>query len=705
MKKRMRILTALCLAAAMGIVPAGCGAQKAPESKTESAAESKTESVTESSAESGPESEPEDAPISEPDGGQGKASGKAQEASLEGKPWINGNLYGNWPETKPGVEESLELNENYDFYKKAAPMGTAEQSTNISRGQAKVLEEMEKLCRDTEKTGPEEESLRILYGYYMGERKPEESFASVMAYVDRVKAVKTPDELTALIKGEDGYIFGEAFLLGFLQPTTSSGKDSLNLALPTILEDIPTEGESTEPPKKDVKGAKERLLRMKFSEEEADQAIGKLQELESNNAREVLSTEEESKLLDKGTLSLKDIQDAQPLVAALIKSQGFVREGAETEPMYELSAGYLESIRKLFTEENLGLLKAMAALTIYKLDPTIAPENTEQTMQSFLNFVPRVVSEQAFVHNCVPKDRVEAYPKLAEEYREAMRERIMKNSWLNEETKKKASAKLDKLVVSDLLYPYGEIDCESLRTGLRGSKNFLEAAAQCRKFGHKCDTQFAGRESRRGNRYETNELTLAVGGKYAPDINTFYIGAASLLDGMYDGTSRETILGSIGAHIGHELSHGYDLFGAQKDADGTAPLFTEQDGKTFAEKGKSIAGKLGKIEMLSGFFVNGERVVNEMLADITGLSLSLDLAKKTENFDYDAMFRAYARFYQCIYRDRKVMTDVFADEVHPVPYSRVNYVVAQFDEFYKTYPSVKEGTPMYIAPEQRELIW
>ena len=103
--------------------------------------------------------------------------------------------------------------------------------------------------------------------------------------------------------------------------------------------------------------------------------------------------------------------------------------------------------------------------------------------------------------------------------------------------------------------------------------------------------------------------------------------------------------------------------------------------------------------------VNGERVVNEMLADITGLSLTLDLAKKTENFDYDAMFRAYARFYQCIYRDRKVMTDVFADEVHPVPYSRVNYVVAQFDEFYKTYPSVKEGTPMYIAPEQRELIW
>ncbi len=40
-----------------------------------------------------------------------------------------------------------------------------------------------------------------------------------------------------------------------------------------------------------------------------------------------------------------------------------------------------------------------------------------------------------------------------------------------------------------------------------------------------------------------------------------------------------------------------------------------------------------------------------------------------------------------------------------MPYIRVNYTVAQFDEFYEAFPSVKEGTPMYIAPEDRILIW
>ncbi|MBQ6233422.1 MAG: hypothetical protein IJJ80_07905 [Clostridia bacterium] len=42
---------------------------------------------------------------------------------------------------------------------------------------------------------------------------------------------------------------------------------------------------------------------------------------------------------------------------------------------------------------------------------------------------------------------------------------------------------------------------------------------------------------------------------------------------------------------------------------------------------------------------------------------------------------------------------------HPLPYIRVNFTVQHFDEFYQTYPSVTEGTPMYLAPEDRLLIW
>ena len=59
-----------------------------------------------------------------------------------------------------------------------------------------------------------------------------------------------------------------------------------------------------------------------------------------------------------------------------------------------------------------------------------------------------------------------------------------------------------------------------------------------------------------------------------------------------------------------------------------------------------------------------------------------------------------------MYPDREGMVmDSTSMCLHPASYVRVNYTVAQFDEFYQAFPSVKEGTPMYIAPGDRTVIW
>ena len=89
------------------------------------------------------------------------------------------------------------------------------------------------------------------------------------------------------------------------------------------------------------------------------------------------------------------------------------------------------------------------------------------------------------------------------------------------------------------------------------------------------------------------------------------------------------------------------------------------------------------------------------------MRLTLDLAKQEENFDYDAFFRTCARFF-FEYRagdDNSPEADSGLVDTHPPYYVRINFCAAHFDEFYQTYPSVKEGTPMYIAPEDRILIW
>ena len=97
--------------------------------------------------------------------------------------------------------------------------------------------------------------------------------------------------------------------------------------------------------------------------------------------------------------------------------------------------------------------------------------------------------------------------------------------------------------------------------------------------------------------------------------------------------------------------------------------------------------------------------ITEIIADTEGLRLALDLAKKEENFDYDAFFRAYARYWNWYYSNRETYLRTFSTDVHPAPMFRVNFTVQLTDEFYETYSSVTEGTPMYLPPEERELVW
>ena len=124
------------------------------------------------------------------------------------------------------------------------------------------------------------------------------------------------------------------------------------------------------------------------------------------------------------------------------------------------------------------------------------------------------------------------------------------------------------------------------------------------------------------------------------------------------------------------------------------------------EKVNAMIARMNQIEVMDGVMLNGERTISELMPDVTGVSLCLDVAKKTENFDYAEFFETCATFFRLVYPDREgLRMDSLSGNPHPASFIRVNYTVAQFDEFYETFPSVKEGTPMYIAPEDRIVIW
>ena len=79
------------------------------------------------------------------------------------------------------------------------------------------------------------------------------------------------------------------------------------------------------------------------------------------------------------------------------------------------------------------------------------------------------------------------------------------------------------------------------------------------------------------------------------------------------------------------------------------------------------------------------------------------MASSVEDFDYDVFFTEYAKLNAFISDYSTELTALQQDE-HPLSYLRTNVVVQQFDEFYDTY-DIEEGDNMYLAPEDRLLVW
>ena len=644
----------------------------------------------------------------------------AENPGLGGKPWINSNVYGNWPSEHPGPEISFDLYVNYDKYQELPAQNSQPVILGALDTQTQIYAQLESLCRDPEKTGTEDECLRILYNLYMDtEKRAQEGFEPLRTHAGRLRAVKTLDELTALIR-EEGWLYGNALYEPAIstQPRSDSSDYSVQLNIIPLIDDLPLDEETFESPGKDMDGTREKLLRMGFAEEEIPQLIEGILAYDTIVDDCYAETELENDLVGRTDqmASLEEIREVCPPAWEMIRAQGLVKEGMETELLYRFALGDMFRIRNLYTEENLETVKAMLALGMYKNAEQIFPQETESGITpdflSFIAITPMVVREQAFVHNFVPQERIDIYKQLVDEYKGAMRTRIGQNSRLSEESRKEALTKIDNLIGSEILYPYGEIDCGSLLEGLRSCENLLEANGQCSQLQRKELMHYAGREIVRGNRYCSNNGALMEEGQYYPSENVFYIGAGALVGEMADFTSRETVLGTLGFHLAHELSHGFDTLGSKYDAfgemfgEGTSGyLYTEEDLKNYLETAKTIAGQISQVDMWDGNNLNGEQMIGEVMADLTSVTLAMDLAKQAEHFDYDAYFRAFASAWYAVYYSRDAMLGHHSVEVHPPHYFRINFTLPHFDEFYQTYPSVTEGTPMYIAPEDRILPW
>ncbi len=644
----------------------------------------------------------------------------AEEGRLEGDPWINSNLYGCWPAERPGPEEQFELYANFDFYRAALENSDNADSGPDIRVNKQILESMMALCTDPSRTDAESECLRILFGFQTDQGSTEnDGFASLMTYVDRVKNVKTIDELTALMQ-EEGALFAFPFFYCNLNPYSydDGRRYTLNINRSSVIDrihltDEELEADTFDMPPKDTEDALRKLERMGFSREEASGLVEKIVWFEDEYQNEYL----EDPMADipnvDPPMSAEQISTLCPPLYTILKGQGLLKEDSETDPVYYVYPDELCSFRNIYTEENLELLKAVIALTLYNsaipyLGSAAFPEAEDKIISgplAQLDYYCRPLLFQAYWHNYIPMERIEQSQQLFEEIKGAMRARIEQSSWASAQTKENAIKKINQLVLVSFTYRW-EIDFEPLRIGLRSCSSLMEAAAQCALFNNKCTMSYVGQEAVRGDRYFENFNLLSADGQYEPQKNSYSVGYGILSDGVYDGTSRETLLATLGATLAHETSHGFDQFGMYYDADGNQnPVCVGADMDLYMERANALAERAGKIKLLDDLNVMGSQQLCEIIADMQGVRLILDLAAKEENFDYDLFFRSFTQYFRCYHNDRTAYSEQYSRSLHPSPYVRVNFTLQAMDEFYDTYPSAVEGTPMYLPSEERIFVW
>ena len=171
--------------------------------------------------------------------------------------------------------------------------------------------------------------------------------------------------------------------------------------------------------------------------------------------------------------------------------------------------------------------------------------------------------------------------------------------------------------------------------------------------------------------------------------------------------------GSIGAVIGHEISHSFDDQGSQFDAEGRlANWWTKDDFEHFKAAGEALAAQYDKYRPFSDLAVNGHQTLSENIADLAGLAAAYDAyqlslhgqaAPVLDGLSGDQrFFISFGQSWRQKIRDAALRNQVLTNGHAPDQYRAAT--VRNLDPWYATF-SVYSNAKMYLDPKDRVRVW
>ena len=285
--------------------------------------------------------------------------------------------------------------------------------------------------------------------------------------------------------------------------------------------------------------------------------------------------------------------------------------------------------------------------------------------------------------------------------------RIDNLDWMSPATRAKAKAKLDTLYVG-VGYPEHWRDYAGLKI-VRDDP--LGNAQRSELFDYRWSLSKLGKPVDKTEWWMTPQTVNAVN---LPIQNGLNFPAAILRPPFFDMAADPVQnYGSIGATIGHEISHSFDDQGSQFDAQGRLlNWWTPQDLAHFRAAADRLAAEFDTYEPLPGLHVNGKLTLSENIADVAGLSAAYDgyrnayggkAAPESQGFTGDQrFFIAYGQSWRGKQRPEVLRLQLTTDGHAPDEYRADT--VRNLDAWYQAF-NIQPGSKLYLAPESRVRIW
>ena len=468
-----------------------------------------------------------------------------------------------------------------------------------------------------------------------------------------------------------------------------------------------------------------KVLKDPLPQEKAKQIVA----FEKNIAKYMLTSEEENNPnLSYNPVTTKELST---LVKNLNLPELLEKVGVHTDGVILTEIGLYKHYDTFINEKNLPLIKDYLKYKLVTLNSNFLTQELNDLTFNFYNkylmgqqeqrpmnkraleLINGILGEafgKLYVEKYFPEKAKDQMLTLIDYLKKSFAQHIKNVSWMADTTKEKAMEKLHKFSVK-VGYPDKWEDYSKLT--MNPEVSLFENITQVGEWAFQKALDKVGKE------VDKTKWVLppqTVNAYYDPTSNEIVFPAGILQPPFFSFEADPAVnFGGIGGVIGHEMTHGFDVSGAEFDANGNLQNWWEPaDKENFQKATEALAKQYDQYEPVKGIFVNGTFTNGENIADLGGVNIAFDALQMylkdhgavadISGFNQDQrFFLSWATVWRTLSTDQ-YMTNQVKTDPHTPGYFRAFAPLTNVDSWYKAF-DVKEGDKLYRKPEDRVKIW